>query len=172
MPFTVTYNGNGSDGGSLPVDPHSPYNQGDTVQVIDPAGSLTKTGATFAYWNTNPDGSGAFHGWPTDTSFPMPGANVTLYAQWFVTTGLANGGRTMNYAFSYDSSLQASGLEPARTQALINANTADNDYAIMQSWFVRITPIGPSPLPVYVTRLTGGARNTDSVRLMPNTNDV
>jgi hypothetical protein len=118
MAFTVTYDGNGSDGGSVPVDPNSPYNAGDTVSVL-PAGSMTKAGAVFAYWNTKPDGSGDFHGWPQDTSFKMPAANVVLYAQWFVTTSLTNGGATPHYKFAYDSTLQSSGLEPGRTNTLI-----------------------------------------------------
>jgi hypothetical protein len=60
--------------------------------------SLSKTGAAFAYWNTEPDGSGIIHGWPADTSFVMPASNVVLYAQWFVTAGLSAGGLTAHYA--------------------------------------------------------------------------
>jgi List-Bact-rpt repeat protein len=167
MPFTVTYNGNGSDGGSVPVDTNG-YNPGDTVTVQLP-GSMSKTGATFAYWNTNADGTGTFYGWPVAGSFPMPAANVTLNAQWFVNTGLSNGGATTHYVFSYDSSLRASGLEPGRTQNLMNG--AEGDYGIMQNWFPGVTPAGPSPIKVYVTRLTGGANNTGDIRLKPNTND-
>lgn len=166
MAFTVTYDGNGSDGGSVPIDTKT-YNTGDAV-TVQSAGSMTKTGATFAYWNTKPDGTGAFHGWPADTSFTMASANVTLYAQWFVSTGLSNGGATAHYVFSYDSSLTAGGLEPGRTQTLLN--NAEGDYAIMAGWFTGVTPAGPAPIKVYVTRLTGGANNTGDIRLKPNTN--
>ena len=170
MPFTVTYNGNGNDGGSPPVDTKGPYNPGQTVLVAQPTpSSMTKTGATFAYWNTKPDGSGVFHGWPQDTFFAMPATNLTLYAQWFVTTGLQNAGATPHYSCAYDSTLLASGLEPGRTDALINAVEAD--FGIMSGWFAGITPNGPSPVPVYVTRLTGGANNTGPIRLKPNTPD-
>jgi hypothetical protein len=165
MAFTVTYNGNGSDGGSVPTD-GTAYNAGDTVPV-QPPGSMTKTGATFAYWNTKADGTGAFHGWPQDTSFPMPASNLTLYAQWFVTTGLTDGGKTTHYAFSYDSSLAAGGLEPGRTQALKDA--AEGDYTIMANWFSGVS-LGSSRINIYVTRLTGGANNTGDIRLKPNTN--
>ncbi len=165
MAFTVTYNGNGSDGGSVPVDSNS-YNTGATVNVAVP-GSMTKTGATFAYWNTKADGTGTFHGWPQDTSFPMPAANLTLYAQWFVATGLTSGGATTHYSFSYDSSLAGGGLEPARTQALMNA--AEGDYTIMANWFAGVT-LPSARINVYVTRLTGGANNTGDIRLKPNTN--
>src|SRR4051812_35468031 len=99
MAFHVTYVGNGSDGGSVPVDPAA-YNAGDTVN-IQSTGSLSKSGATFAYWNTAANGSGTYHGWPQDTSFVMPANDVTLYAQWFVSTGLPGGGATAHYTFSY-----------------------------------------------------------------------
>jgi len=117
---------------------------------------MTKTGADFAYWNTNPDGSGTFYGWPLVAPLVMPGANLTLYAQWLATTGLNNGGATDHYAFFYDSSLQAGG-------ALIKA--AEADFGIMSGWFAGITPSGPLPIPVYVTRLNGGANNTGAIRL-------
>jgi hypothetical protein len=170
--FTITYDGNGSDGGSPPQG--GTYNAGATVAVADVADiilkkSMTKTGAVFAYWNTEKDGTGAFHGWPQDTSFTMPAGNVTLYAQWFVTTGLNNGGATTHYAFSYDESLRASGLEPGRTQTLM-AN-AEGDYTIMANWFKGVT-LGSSPINVYVTRLNGGAKNTGDIRLKPNTNSA
>lgn len=58
MSHSVTYNGNTSDGGTPPTDPKSPYNAGDTV-TVQPVGSLSKTGAVFAYWNTEADGSAA-----------------------------------------------------------------------------------------------------------------
>ena len=185
----VTYSGNGADGGAIPID-SNPYKEGDTVNVAgndsttaphqqnddkgNPenivTGNLAKTGATFAYWNTKPDGTGDFHGWPADTSFSIGAADVTLYAQWFVATGLPNGGKTTHYAFSYDSTLAASGLEPARTLALMNS--AEKDYDIMQGWFPGVTPSGSSQRSVYVTRLGGGANNTGDIRLKPNTNDV
>jgi hypothetical protein len=125
MAFTITYDGNGSNGGSVPVDTSS-YNLNDTVPVLPP-GSMTRMGATFAYWNTKADGTGTFHGWPQDTSFTMPAGNLTLYAQWFVATGLNNGGATTHYAFSYDDSLRASGLEPGarrRSWPMSKATTA------------------------------------------------
>jgi hypothetical protein len=170
MAFTVTYDGNGSDGGSAPVDP-TPYAAGATVAPLQDAGSLTLTGAIFAYWNTKADGSGAFYGWPppANFNFSMPAANVTLYAQWFVSSGLPNAGTTQNYTFAYDRALAAHGIEPGRTAAAMKA--ADTDFGVMQGWFPNITPAGPSPIPVYVTSLNGGANNTGALRLKPNGTD-
>lgn len=191
----VIYNGNGASG-QVPVDSNiyaatgggtvndgvndttkAPYEQtdsnGNPLGIV--TGNLTLGGATFLYWNTKADGSGVIHGWPADTSFlfPAQATNLTLWAQWAITTGLPNNGVTTHYTFAYDSSLQASGLEPGRTKTLMGASEAD--YAIMSNpmtgWFPGVTPSGPSPIPVYVTRLTGGANNTGTIRLRPNTTD-
>ncbi len=76
--FTVAYNGNGNTGGSAPVDENR-YEEGDEVTVLAP-GSLVRTGYLFNCWNTAANGGGDAYG-PGDT-FNMPGAGVTLYAQW------------------------------------------------------------------------------------------
>ncbi len=52
--YTVTY---GNNSGRRATDSSSPYNYGTTVTVLG-AGSLTKTGYTFAGWNTAANGSG------------------------------------------------------------------------------------------------------------------
>jgi hypothetical protein len=56
MSFTVTYNGNNSNGGSPPVD-NKKYNTGDKVTVLGNSGNLVKSDDTFARWNTAADGS-------------------------------------------------------------------------------------------------------------------
>ncbi len=89
MPFTVTYNGNGATGGSVPVDTNS-YATGAQVTVLGNTGNLTKTGDQFARWNTEADGSGSTYGGPAAGSFTMGTSDVTLYAQWYTTAGLAN----------------------------------------------------------------------------------
>ena len=78
MSWTVTYDGNGSTGGSAPVDPSSPYTDGDTVTVLS-QGSLVKTGDSFAGWNTQADGRG--DGYLPGQDFIIY-ADTTLYAQW------------------------------------------------------------------------------------------
>lgn len=85
MAYTVTYNGNGSDGGSVPVDSNS-YTSGQTVTVLSP-GSLSKTGDTFAYWSTVADGAFTGNIYGPNGTFTITG-DVTLYAQWYTTAGL------------------------------------------------------------------------------------
>ena len=77
--YTVTYNGNGNTGGSVPIDSTN-YEQGQTVTVLGNTGNLVKTNFTFAGWNTQVDGSGTTYS-QTQT-FTMGSANVTLYAKW------------------------------------------------------------------------------------------
>jgi uncharacterized repeat protein (TIGR02543 family) len=76
--FHVIYDGNGSDGGEVPVDGNN-YLEGQKVTVAS-TGTMTCTGHTFVGWNTEPDGSGIYYG--AGVSFTMPGEDVTLYAQW------------------------------------------------------------------------------------------
>jgi uncharacterized repeat protein (TIGR02543 family) len=74
--YAVTYDGNGSDGGSTPIDGASPYLAGSTVTVL--ANTYTKSGYNFAGWYPAADGSGTVYG----ASFIMGSANTTLFAKW------------------------------------------------------------------------------------------
>ena len=76
--FTVTYNGNGSTGGSVPVDP-TKYADGGTVTVLDRK-DLVRAGCKFMHWNTKPDGSGTKYN--AGDSFKIDGSDVVLYAVW------------------------------------------------------------------------------------------
>ena len=83
--LTITYNGNGSTAGTVPVDPFGPYQSGATVTVLGNTGDLTRinSGGTSYYftgWNTKADGSGVDQA--EGSTFIMGASNVTLYAQW------------------------------------------------------------------------------------------
>ncbi len=80
--YTVTYNGNGNTGGSVPIDPTS-YEQGSTVTVPGNTGNLVKTGYFFSGWNTLANGSGSSY--TQGQTFAMGSANTTLYAKWAPT---------------------------------------------------------------------------------------
>ena len=82
--YTVTYDANGADSGSVPTDSNN-YKQGQTVTVQGNTGNLVKTGCMCCGWNTVSDGSG-------DTcieggTFEMESADVTLYAEWMMMPG-------------------------------------------------------------------------------------
>ncbi len=93
--YTVTYNGNGNTGGAAPVDGNA-YLSGDTVTVLGDTGSMTKTGYSFAGWNTAGDGSGTSY---TPAALFTINSNVTFYAMWTINTYTAtfdsNGGSTV-----------------------------------------------------------------------------
>jgi uncharacterized repeat protein (TIGR02543 family) len=91
LTYTVTYNGNGSTSGTVPVDGSSPYVSGATVTVLGNTGTLAKTGYTFFGWNTAANGSGTNYA-PADT-FAIA-ANTTLYAKWTAAVTYSGNGNT------------------------------------------------------------------------------
>jgi uncharacterized repeat protein (TIGR02543 family) len=98
--YTVTYNGNGNSGGAVPIDDQA-YQQNATVTVKGNAGSLEKTGYTFAGWNTASDGSGESYG--PATTLTIGSNNVTLYAKWLLIP---------NYTVTYNGNGNTSGVVP------------------------------------------------------------
>jgi autotransporter-associated beta strand protein len=73
--YTLTYNGNGSDGGTLPSPVTQNYNTTTTVA----AAGVTRSNYTFTGWNTAANGSGTPYASGATFTFT---ANTTLYAQW------------------------------------------------------------------------------------------
>ncbi|WP_443613700.1 cell wall-binding repeat-containing protein [Acididesulfobacillus acetoxydans] len=98
----MTYDGNGSTGGSVPIDSNS-YAQGATAIVLGNIGnlSLTKNGYTFTGWNTAADGSGTSYA--AGATLTMGVANVTLYAQWTANP-------PVTYTVSVSANPQAGGM--------------------------------------------------------------
>ncbi len=77
--YTVTYDDNGSDGGSIFASVKN-YHPGDTVEILGNNGNLSKEGYSFDGWNTNPDGTGSDR--IPGEAFVMGSENVVLYAKW------------------------------------------------------------------------------------------
>lgn len=107
--YLVSYNGNGSDGGSVPADSNN-YIEGASVDVVS-NGTLSRTGYSFSGWNTEMDGSGSAYS--VDTTFSMPAGNVTLYAQWDIN----------QYSLSYDGNGNTAGTEPTSLNYEYNSST-------------------------------------------------
>ncbi|MDD3414036.1 MAG: InlB B-repeat-containing protein [Lachnospiraceae bacterium] len=72
--YTVSYNGNGNDGGTLPVDNHI-YSVSDNVTVSDNTGNLTKYGYTFGGWSISQNGTPI-------TEYTVGVEPITFYAVW------------------------------------------------------------------------------------------
>ncbi|WP_276356230.1 S-layer homology domain-containing protein [Cohnella caldifontis] len=76
--YMVTYDGNGSNVGSPPIDGIL-YEQADTATVAG-AGSMARRGYIFAGWSTQPDGGGLSYS--AGDTISIETDNVTLYAKW------------------------------------------------------------------------------------------
>jgi len=77
--YFVTYDSNGSTGGTVPADSGA-YLASATVTVLGNTGTLVKAGSTFIGWNTLADGTGTDRA--AASTFAIGAANVTLYAKW------------------------------------------------------------------------------------------
>lgn len=125
--YTVTFDGNGSDGGSTSTQTLS-YNTPTALT----ANGYTKTGYTFAGWATTSDGSVAY----ADTaSYTIGAANVTLYAKWTINTYTVtfnkNGGDTeadpTTKTATYNGNVGTLPTAPTRTNYSFNGwNTVSN----------------------------------------------
>ena len=119
--YAVTYSGNGSTSGNVPLDLNSPYLQNATVIVLYNTGNLARTGYTYNGWNTKADGTGtAYSGGNT---FAMGTANIYLYAAWSQTTYTLTPGTIVNGT-----------MTPATTTA-VNAGTATTVTATANSGY-------------------------------------
>ena len=76
--FNVTYDDNGSTGGSVPTD-DTDYSKSASVTVLGNTGSLVKTGYHFDGWNTKDDGTGT--NYAAGDTFTIS-EDTTLYAKW------------------------------------------------------------------------------------------
>ncbi len=85
--YTVTYNGNGNSGGSVPSDQTKTYDVSLTLQTN--SGTLTKGTDTFAGWNTAANGTGT--NYAEGASYTL-NAGTTLYAKWTAASGGGSGG--------------------------------------------------------------------------------
>ena len=91
--YTIEYNGNGSTGGSTESSTHT-YGVAKNLT----ANGFTRTGYTFAGWNTKEDGSGTSY---TDEQSitnltSINNATVELYAQWILAQAMFEDGQTVN----------------------------------------------------------------------------
>jgi len=75
---TITYEANGADAGSPPIDV-TDYSPGATV-VVQGSGSLSRTDYAFEGWNSASDGAGTTY--PVGSHFTIGSSNFTLYAVW------------------------------------------------------------------------------------------
>ena len=106
--YTVTYDGKGHTGGTVPTDDNNPYEAGATVQVLD-KGDMVKSvdGVNYVFmgWDTDPLGTTVRYtayddANPTAGSFAIQ-ANTTFYAVW-----------KARYTVTYDGNGSTGGTAP------------------------------------------------------------
>lgn len=113
---TVTFDSNSGSG-----SPSAASLTGNPITLAT-SNTLSRTGYTFAGWNTAADGSGANYAAGSSYS---PAANVTLYAQW-------------NSTITYDANAATSGTAPTATTAKSSAavtTLATNSGTLAKSGF-------------------------------------
>jgi uncharacterized repeat protein (TIGR02543 family) len=144
--YSVTYDGNGSESGSVPIDSNA-YYEGDSVTVPGNTNGLVRDGFSFAGWNTAADGTGTSY--INGDTFTMGAGDVILYARWSPCTAITH------VADSQDSSVEASLTiaKPAGTAAgdllLVNLiqkgnNGAADDFEPQSTGWTRLVS---QPLP-------------------------
>lgn len=111
--FTLTYNTQG--GSTAPTGGSKNYDATITVS----SSTITRTGYSFAGWNTSADGTGTSY--LANATFKMPNASVTLYAQWTKTAYTlyynTNGGQGVfsSQPIKYNESVTVDSTLPTRT---------------------------------------------------------
>jgi uncharacterized repeat protein (TIGR02543 family) len=124
-PYSLSYSGNGATSGSLPAAPTA-YAPAAEVPVAANSGGLARSGYAFAGWATTPLGAAVYDG---GENFPMPLADVVLYAVW---ENVAPGEITGFAATGGDGYLNLSWTDPADADlesVLVEWNVAGTDYS-------------------------------------------
>ena len=100
---TISFDGNGSDGGSTPASVTYTYPSSNVL----PENTFTKTYHKFSYWSTSQDGSGmTYSDKATVNEYNWPNQNtVTFYAQWeripYTVTFMPNGSSGSSYTQTF-----------------------------------------------------------------------
>lgn len=117
--YTVYYNANGGSGSINPQPGR--YNATVTLSSSVP----TRSGYTFAGWNTSTDGSGVDYS--SNGSLTIPASNVTLYAKW----------NPISYTLTYDANggTSAPAAETNKTVAQTFALVSTSSVARTGYWF-------------------------------------
>ena len=107
---TLTYNGNGNTGGTVP--PSATYTSGSVVVVSGNTGNLVKTGYKFIGWSTDPYSTVAHY--PVNFAFPIT-SSMTLYAVWEALP--------VTYTVTYNGNGNTSGTAPTDNNSPYNAGS-------------------------------------------------
>ena len=113
---TLTYDGNGPSGGTVPATATQAF--GSLLTLASNSGGLSKPGYTFGGWNTANDASGTSYA--AASSYTFPNVNSTLFAVW-------NGSYSLSYNVNGGSGGPAS-PETRVTGASANLSSTDPTF--------------------------------------------
>jgi uncharacterized repeat protein (TIGR02543 family) len=92
-PYTVSYNANGSTGGSVPVDSNT-YTIGGSVPILGNTGTLVRTGYSFIGWGLS--STDTVNQYVSGNTYTVGTSNIAFWARWspntYKVTFDANGG--------------------------------------------------------------------------------
>ncbi|MBQ6791131.1 MAG: InlB B-repeat-containing protein [Paludibacteraceae bacterium] len=160
---TLTYDDNGSTGGSVPASPTN-YSNGASATVLGNTNSLVKTGYTFTGWNTSADGNGTPYS--AGNSITM-NANYTLYAQWSenMTTVNLIASPTGRGTFTVGGSTVTSTTAGVTTTRSVTAEPITGYYLTGTIWSKNNNNISLSTTTSATTTVTGGGTAETSTDL-------
>lgn len=141
--YTISYNSNGANGGSVPVDSNN-YATNATATTLTNSGNLFKNNYIFNGWNTLANGTGVHYA--TSSSVVIGTSSLILYAEWLPVTisgGVVTGGGTGGAIYTYipdgkggyytvypgtDKIVYSSGGMNSSTSSLSNSDSKINKY--------------------------------------------
>ena len=127
--LTVTYDGNGNAGGTVPASPTN-YPSGVKVPILG-QNTLTKPGYTFVGWNSSSSGIGSAY----IPGYTFSSQAVTLYAHWIPgspvkncgggSTSSGSGATSITYLFPFSQIFKSSDTVTFYTTVLLGTSVTD-----------------------------------------------
>lgn len=165
--YTLSYDGNGNTGGSVPTD-NTTYANNANVTVLGNTGNLVKTNSAFAGWNTAANGSGTSYA--AGNTFAITAA-TTLYAKWSTLapsvtsltnfTYAQNNGPSASKSFNLTGSNLTAGSTVTATASGTNYEVSTDNATWGNSVTISYTGTSLNSTPVHV-RLKAGLTSNPS----------
>jgi len=165
--YAVTYYGNGNTGGSVPDAQTKTYGVNLTLRTN--VNSLTKTGSTFAGWNTNSSGTGTDYA--TGATY-SGNAALDLYAKWTTnaTAPSAPAAPTVGtLSYSHDSADLATTLTRVSNTSKTQAWTYTAEVGFPLTW---VKPTGATDFEIYASASNSAPSASTSGNSTTSTGDT
>ena len=126
--YTITYNSNGADSGTIPAD-STYYFSGKTASVLGNIYNLKKSNFKFNGWNTKTDGSGASY--TAGQLLQINVENITLYVQWLPTYSVIY---NLNGADSGEVPIDLNNYARNDTVIILSASSILKQFCSLSGW--------------------------------------